>query len=153
KRLRHGRHRQNEFRLSHPFRHRDLHRPTAVSNGVLIVNGTIASSPITVYSGGTLSGGGIIKTAVSILPGATLAPGPTGSASIGSLTVSNSLTLAGTTALALNKTAQTNDSIRGLSSVSYGGTLNVVNLSGALNAGDTFTLFQSGSYGGAFTSV
>jgi hypothetical protein len=28
-----------------------------------------------------------------------------------------------------------------------------VNLSGALNAGDTFTLFQSGSYGGAFTSV
>jgi autotransporter-associated beta strand protein len=127
--------------------------PTAVSNGVLIVNGTIASSPITVYSGGTLSGAGIIKAPVSILPGATLAPGPTGSASIGSLTISNSLTLAGTTTLALNKTAQTNDSILGLSSVSYGGTLNVVNLSGALNAGDTFILFQSSSYGGGFNSI
>jgi autotransporter-associated beta strand protein len=127
--------------------------PTLVSNGVLIVNGTVTSSPITVYSGGTLSGGGIIKAPVSIPPGATLAPGPTGSASIGSLTISNSLILAGTTTFALNKTAQTNDSIRGLSSVSYGGTLNVVNLSGALNAGDTFILFQSSSYGGAFTSI
>src|SRR5262249_27240642 len=122
--------------------------PTAVSNGVLIVNGTITSSPITIYSGAALSGAGMIKAPVSILPGATLAPGPSGSASIGSLTISNSLTLAGTTTLALNKTAQTNDSIRGLSSVSYGGTLNVVNLSGALNAGDTLTLFQSGSYSG-----
>jgi autotransporter-associated beta strand protein len=127
--------------------------PTAVSNGALIVNGTIGSSPITVYAGGTLSGVGIIKAPVSILTGATLAPGPTGSASIGSLIISNALTLAGTTTLALSKTAQTNDSIRGLSSVSYGGTLNVVNLSGALNAGDTFTLFQSSTYGGAFTSV
>jgi autotransporter-associated beta strand protein len=127
--------------------------PTVVSNGVLLVNGTIASSPITVYSGGTLSGAGLIKAPVSILPGATLAPGPTGSTSIGSLTISNSLTLAGATTLALNKTAQTNDSIRGLSSVSYGGTLNVVNLSGALNAGDVFTLFQSSSYGGSFASI
>ena len=127
--------------------------PTAVSNGVLIVNGTVTSSPITVYSGATLSGAGIIKAPVSILPGATLAPGPTGSASIGSLTISNSLTLAGTTTLALNKSAQTNDSIRGLSSVSYGGTLSVVNLGGALNAGDTFTLFQSSTYGGAFSLV
>jgi endo-1,3-1,4-beta-glycanase ExoK len=127
--------------------------PTAVSNGILIVNGTVSSSPITVYSGGTLSGAGIIKAPVSISPGAILAPGPTGSASIGSLTISNSLTLAGTITLALNKTAQTNDSIRGLSSVSYGGTLNVVNLSGALNAGDTFVLFQSSSFGGAFSSI
>jgi len=127
--------------------------PTAVSNGTLLVNGTIAASSITVYSGGTLSGAGIIKAPVSIPPGATLAPGPTGSASIGSLIISNSLTLAGTTTLALNKTAQTNDSIRGLSSVSYGGTLNVVNFSGALNAGDTFTLFQSSSYGGSFSSI
>jgi autotransporter-associated beta strand protein len=127
--------------------------PTLVSNGVLLVNGTVASSPITVYSGATLSGAGIIKAPVSILPGATLAPGPTGSASIGWLTISNSLTLAGTTTLGLNKTAQTNDSIRGLTSASYGGTLNIINLSGALNAGDTFTLFQSSNYGGAFASV
>jgi autotransporter-associated beta strand protein len=127
--------------------------PTSVSNGTLVVNGTVASSTVTVYSGATLSGAGIIKRPVSIVAGATLAPGPTGSASIGSLTISNSLTLAGSTILALNKASQTNDSIRGLSSVSYGGSLNVVNLSGALNAGDTFTLFQSSSYGGAFSSV
>jgi hypothetical protein len=72
---------------------------------------------------------------------------------MGSLTISNSLTLGGTATLTLNKTAQTNDSVRGLTSVSYGGILNVVNFSGALNAGDAFTLFQSSSYGGAFSSV
>lgn len=127
--------------------------PTAVSNGTLVVSGTLGASPVTVYSGATLSGAGVIKGSVSIFPGATLAPGPTGSASIGTLTINNSLTLAGTTALALNKSALTNDSIRGLTSISYGGSLNVVNLGGLLNAGDTFTLFQSGSYSGAFASI
>ncbi len=127
--------------------------PTAVSNGTLLVSGALGSSPITIYSGATLSGAGLISGAVSILPGATLAPGPTGSASIGALTISNSLSLAGTTTLALNKTALTNDSIRGLASISYGGSLNVLNLGGSLNAGDTFTLFQSSSYSGAFASI
>ena len=127
--------------------------PTAVSNGTLIVNGTVASSPITVYSSGTLSGAGVIKTPVSVLPGATLAPGPSGPASVGALTISNSLTLAGSTILALNKTTLTNDSILGLSSISYGGSLTVVNLSESLNAGDSFVLFQSSSYGGSFNSI
>lgn len=127
--------------------------PTAVSNGTLLVNGTLGSSPLTIYFGATLSGAGLIKGPVSISPGATLAPGPSGSPSIGSLTISNSLTLGGTTALALNKSALTNDSIRGLTSISYGGALNIVNLGGTLNAGDTFTLFQSSFYAGAFTSV
>jgi autotransporter-associated beta strand protein len=127
--------------------------PTIVSNGVLIVNGTLNSSPVTVYSSGTLSGSGIIKGPVTIFPGATLAPGPTGSSSLGALTINNSLTLAGSTLLGLNKSALTNDSVRGLSSISYGGSLTVVNLGSALNAGDAFTLFQSSSYGGAFSSV
>jgi autotransporter-associated beta strand protein len=126
--------------------------PTVVSNGTLLVNGTLGASPITVYSGGTLSGAGVINGPVSLLAGATLAPGPS-AASIGALTISNSLTLSGSTTLALSKSAQTNDSIVGLTSVSFGGTLNVVNLGGTLNAGDTFTLFQSSSYSGAFASV
>jgi autotransporter-associated beta strand protein len=126
--------------------------PTAISNGTLLVNGTLTASPVTVYSGGTLGGVGTINAPVSILPGATLSPGPSGS-NVGSLTISNSLTLAGTTIIALNKAAAANDSIRGLTSISYGGSLNVVNLGGWLNAGDTFTLFQSSSYSGAFASV
>jgi autotransporter-associated beta strand protein len=127
--------------------------PTAVSNGTFLVNGTVTASPITVYSGGTLGGVGTIDSPVSIFPGAILAPGPAGSSSIGTLTISNSLTLEGSTILALNKSAASNDSIRGLTSISYGGALNVVNLGGSLNAGDSFTLFQSSSYSGAFASV
>src|SRR5205807_1703188 len=33
------------------------------------------------------------------------------------------------------------------------GSLTVMNLSGALNAGDTFILFQSSSFGGSFNSI
>jgi autotransporter-associated beta strand protein len=126
--------------------------PTLVSNGTLIVNGTLGPGALTIYSGATLSGTGVIAGPVAIQPGATLAPGADAS-SIGALTVNNSLALAGTTALALNKAGFTNDSIRGLSSVTYGGALIVSNVAGTLTAGDTFTLFQAGSYNGAFSSI
>ncbi len=124
---------------------------TTVSNGVLLVNGVITTNAVTV-AGGVLGGSGLIRGPVAVLPGGTLAPGVPGGTTA-TLTISNTLTLAGTTFLALNQSAHTNDQVRGLSAVTYGGTLNLTNLSGLLTTNDTFKLFTAASYGGAFAAV
>ena len=49
--------------------------------------------------------------------------------------------------------AAASDQVVGLTSVAYGGTLVLSNLSGTLAAGDVFTLFSAASYSGAFTRV
>ena len=114
----------------------------------------VPASGFTVGSGQTLTGAGLIAGGpVTVAGGGTLAPGPV--TGIGSLTISNSLTLnAGSTNyFALNKAANTNDSLQGLSSVGYNGTLQVNNLTGTLTNGDAFKLFYSPSYAGAFASL
>jgi autotransporter-associated beta strand protein len=125
-------------------------QPTTISNGVLVINGTMDTNLITV-AGGALAGIGILSGPVVVNSGATLAPG-TG---IGTLTISNSLTLASGsfTSVELNKTAGTSDQVIGMSSVTYGGTLAVTNLAGVLAAGDSFKLFDAAAYSGAFTGV
>ena len=117
--------------------------------GTLLLNGTSFCSGPFVVGNGTLGGNGVIAGPVSIQPGATLAPG----IGIGLLTLSNALTLAGTTVMELNKLALTNDSVRGLASVTYGGTLMVSNLAGSYAVGDAFRLFQAGTYTGSFTNI
>jgi autotransporter-associated beta strand protein len=119
------------------------------SGGTLVLNGTIAVTNVSVENFAALAGNGIITGPVTIQAGGTLAPG----ASIGQLTISNTLTLAGTTILELNKAAGTNDSVVGLSSVTYGGTLMVTNLAGALAAGDSFQLFSAESSEGSFSEL
>jgi hypothetical protein len=74
-------------------------------------------------------------------------------ASIGTLTINNTLSLGGTNLMEINKTAATNDLITGLTSVTYGGVLSVTNLSGALAAGDASKLFDASSYSGTFASI
>jgi hypothetical protein len=69
------------------------------------------------------------------------------------LTINNTLSLAGTTFIELNRSAQTNDSINGLTAVTYGGTLVLTNLSGALAPDDAFKLFDASTYGGAFSTI
>jgi hypothetical protein len=68
------------------------------------------------------------------------------------MTINSSLFLfsGGTNIMEINKAAGTNDSIIGMSSVAYGGTLIVTNLAGTLAAGDSFTLFGASSYSGVF---
>ncbi len=46
----------------------------------------------------------------------------------------------------INKTLATNDTIAGLTSVIYGGSLIVTNLAGTLAPGDSFKLFTSTNY-------
>ncbi|HSU55970.1 MAG TPA: autotransporter-associated beta strand repeat-containing protein [Candidatus Dormibacteraeota bacterium] len=123
---------------------------TAVESGVLEVDGSFSSSAVTV-DGGTLSGNGNLGGGVNVNFGATLSPGVSG---IGQMTIPNNLTLqsGSTNFMEIDKAHGTNDSIVGLGSVSYSGTLIVTNLSGSLALGDTFKLFDSSSYGGAFES-
>ena len=60
--------------------------PTSVNGGTLSVNGSIASSPVSVNFGGTLGGNGTVGP-TTILAGGTLSPGN----SVGTLTVNGNL--------------------------------------------------------------
>jgi autotransporter-associated beta strand protein len=117
--------------------------------GSLFLNGTNTYTGQTTVSGGTLGGTGIISGPISVASGGTLSPG----SSIGTLTINNSLTLAGNTFIEINKTAATRDQILGLTSVNYGGTLTVSNLSGTLAANDSFQIFPATTFTGNFTSI
>jgi autotransporter-associated beta strand protein len=125
---------------------------TTVSAGRLLVNNASGSGTgnggLTV-NGGTLGGTGVIAGAVNVLPGGTIAPGT----SIGALTILNSLTLAGSTAMELNTALGTNDLVRGLSSVTYGGVLSLTNLAGTISPSSAFKLFAASSYQGAFAAI
>ncbi len=83
--------------------------PTAVSNGTLLVNGSLASK-VTVYSGGTVGGTGTIRSNLIANAGATVAPGS--ASSIGTLTVSGTVTNGGTILMKLDRgNAQTSDQL------------------------------------------
>ena len=128
---------------------------TTVSNGALVVNNATGSGTgsgsVAVRSGATLGGSGIIAGATTIESGAMLMPGD----GLGTLVISNTLTLqaSSTNFMEISAASHTNDLIAGLTSVNFGGRLIVTNLSGALAAGDTFKLFNAGSYGNSFTSL
>jgi autotransporter-associated beta strand protein len=123
---------------------------TTVSNGFLFVNGSNGPSAITVY-GGVLGGTGVISGPVEIAAGGTLGPGN----SIGTLSVSNSLMLDAnsTNTMEINASSVTSDQVVGLTSVTYAGTLNVVNLGGTLAANQTYKLFDAASYAGTFSAT
>jgi uncharacterized protein with beta-barrel porin domain len=101
-----------------------------------------------------LWGNGLVTgNSIAIGNGATLAPG---SNSIGTLTFSNSLTLASgsTNIFEISHSPLTNDLAIVFGALTNGGTLIVTNIGGAqLAAGDSFKLFNAASYGGAFSSV
>jgi len=119
---------------------------TTVNQGTLVVNGTNGPGAVTV-TGGFLSGTGTIGGAVSIQTGGTFAPG----APLGTMTISNTLTLAGNTLVSLNSGA--NSKVVCTGNVNYGGTLTVTNLGGALSQGETFTVFSAASAANDFTNV
>jgi len=128
---------------------------TIVSGGTLTVNNSSGSGTgtgsVTVNNSATLAGTGIISGAVTIASGATNSPGANG---IGTLRVNNSFTLnAGSTMrIEINKTSGTKDLLDVSGTLTYGGTLVVSNLSGTLADGDSFKVFDAGSYAGSFTS-
>jgi autotransporter-associated beta strand protein len=125
---------------------------TTVNEGAFLVNGVISTNTVTV-NGGSLGGSGVIRGAVTIQPGGTLSPGAV-SGTTSTLTVSNAVSLTGTTVMQLNRANSPNASRLAAASVSYGGTLQAVNVGPLLQVGDTFDLFDwSGVRSGSFTSV
>jgi hypothetical protein len=53
----------------------------------------------------------------------------------------------------LNQALATNDVLRSVSSINYGGVLSLTNLSGTLTTNDSFKLFDGAVYSGAFTNI
>jgi autotransporter-associated beta strand protein len=119
--------------------------------GTLVLHGTNTYDGITTVSAGRLGGTGSIRGPVTVQSGAALSPG----ASIGTLTISNTLTLqAGSqTFVELNAATGTNDHVRGLTTVNYGGTLVVTNVAGNVIAGQTFKLFSATGRTGNFGAI
>jgi autotransporter-associated beta strand protein len=119
---------------------------TLVHGGGLNVTGLIGAGGVQV-SGATLSGTGVIMGPVVMGSGSTLSLGN----SSGPLTINNSLVL-----LSGSKTIVTVSShpaVQGLSSVTYGGTLVVNNLSGGAALGQSFSIFGSAPASGNFSSI
>jgi hypothetical protein len=91
-------------------------------------------------------GVGLLRGSVSA--GGTVAPGrPTGI-----LTVTNTISLSGTTIIGLNRTNSIKSGRLVATNISYGGTLTVTNGGPALLSGDTFVLF-SGGLSGSFSAT
>lgn len=114
---------------------------TTVSNGTLLVNGSLAG-PVHVAAGGTLGGAGVVKGAVMV--DGTLSPGN----AVGTLTVSNHLTLGAGAVVAYSLGASSDRTVV-YGNLTLGGTLNVTN-AGTLSIGSSFVLFTySGVLSGA----
>jgi len=120
---------------------------TVASGAVLRVTASfgIVGGPVNVQAGGKVEGHGTINGAVSV--DGELAPG-VGSTIPGTLTINNSLTLGAGSTTTVQVAAASNDQVVGLTSVAFGGTLNVTDISlGGITPGQTFQLFSMGGSG------
>jgi fibronectin-binding autotransporter adhesin len=124
---------------------------TAVSNGVLLLTGSLNSVQGVSVLGGILEANGSITGPVTVQAPGAIEAGTTNV--IGTLTLGSTLTLSGNTIAKINKATETADEFSGQTSVTYGGTLTVTNLGGTLAVGDHFTLFSPGTSGSSFGSI
>jgi autotransporter-associated beta strand protein len=144
---------------------------TTLSNGTLQLFGSIPSSPhydisgsnavldvsgagglLAIASGQTISGSGTLRGSLTVSGTGLVAAGEPGI--IGTLTVTNTVTLGGTCNLKVSHTGvaasdQLKTTATNANALALGGTLNVTLLSGTLQAGDTFTLFKAANTNGA----
>jgi len=137
--------------------------PTTISNGVLEVTGSLSSTNIAVVSGAfldvstlgnlnlgsgqTLSGNGTVRGGVDASTGGIIAPG----FSIGTLTVTNNVTLGGGATMEVNRSGFVADKLVS-PAITFNGTLTIKNAGAALHVGDTFDLFD-GALSGSFTTI
>ncbi len=115
---------------------------------------------LTLASGQMLEGVGGINGSLVVSSGATISPGgtnttigiTTGANPVGALAASDNITLNGTTIMKLNGT--TNDVVEAAANITYGGTLNLANISGSpLAAGNSFQIYNAANYLGTFASI
>jgi autotransporter-associated beta strand protein len=115
----------------------------------LTVTGRVDAT-FTLLNGQNLSGNGTIAGSLVTTAGSTVAPGTN---TIGILTVSNTITLGGTTIMDLDQNNKTNDIMFCNGRITYGGTLNLVTVTSPLTNGASFKLFKAGSYSGVFANI
>lgn len=124
---------------------------TIVSNGALMVNGSISGS-VTARSGATLGGTGSIAGGLTVDLGGTVSPG----SSIGTLTLGSSPVLNGAIRAEIDRNGGSpladQLAVTG-NPIVYNGTLVVTNTGAPLQPGDTFQLFSASGYSGAFALV
>ena len=114
---------------------------------------------LTLASGQTLSGVGAVNGNLVVSSGATIAPAGTNSQlgitsiTTGTIDVTTNVTLNGTTTIKLNGSGN-NDAVQAGGKITYGGTLNLVNISGSpLATGNSFQIFSAATYSGSFSSI
>ena len=122
---------------------------TTIRAGTLALSGSGAFANSTVI---TLDGGATLD-ASALVNGLTLGATQTLQGT-NAFNVTGNVTNLGTIELKLSKTGgvTTNDSLNGLTSITYGGTLRVTQSGDPLVVTDTFKLFSAASYHGAFAS-
>lgn len=137
--------------------------PTIVSGGVLELLGSLSSTNILVGAGAyldvsalgnlslgfgqTLGGDGTVRGGVDASGGGVIAPG----FSIGTLTVTNGVTLGGGAIMEVNRAGFLADKLIA-PTIAFNGTLTLRNVGAGLQVGDTFDLFD-GVLSGAFATV
>ncbi|HEX4120745.1 MAG TPA: autotransporter-associated beta strand repeat-containing protein [Verrucomicrobiae bacterium] len=124
----------------------------SVGGGANIDVSLLSPSTFEVFSGQTLTGGGSILGNLAVNSGATITPTAPGA----SLTVTNALSLAGTTIMPISKSPLLSSALATLDgNITYGGALIVTNIAGTLTGGESFQLFKSGGggYGGYFSTI
>jgi len=116
---------------------------------------------LTLASGQTLGGMGVVNGSLVVSSGAIISPagtntvqtmdGPVTSANaVGTITANNNVTLNGNTVIKLDGSG-TNDEVQAGLTMTYGGTLNLVNISGSpYAAGNSFLIFSAATYAGSF---
>jgi autotransporter-associated beta strand protein len=123
---------------------------TTVEAGTLRVNGSIASSSVTVQRGGTLGGAGIVGP-TTVLAGGTLAPGN----SIGTLSINGNLTLEPGASYQLEFSGVAADRADAPGTIVVGGVLDVITIDPPYGLGTRQTILaaQGSPITGAFTAV
>jgi concanavalin A-like lectin/glucanase superfamily protein len=117
---------------------------------------------LTLANGQTLAGVGGVNGSLVVSAGATLSPSGTtaalginwgGTNAVGAIAASANITLNGTTVIKLNGSG-TNDMVQAAANITYGGTLNLVNISSSpLAVGNSFHIFSAAGYSGSFASI
>jgi fibronectin-binding autotransporter adhesin len=123
---------------------------TIAAPGVLDVSGQLDGT-FALGAGGaaqTLNGNGTIRGSLNVGSLGTVTPG----FSVGTLTVTNAVTLGGAVTMELNRASASNSDRIVAPTVTAGGALTVTNIGAALQVGDTFQLFST-AVSGSFVTV
>jgi fibronectin-binding autotransporter adhesin len=119
------------------------------AGSTLTVTGMVNSTFI-LLNGHTLSGNGVVNGKLTANAGSTISPGV---GAIGVLTVNNNVVLLGTNVMELDQDNGTNDLLKTGGTVTYGGTLSLVNLGSPLTNGSSFKIFNAAGYSGSFAAI